>query len=357
MPEPETSRESARARAVRRRATSGAVIALGAVTLAAAIGGEARAADVSRLEYTAPAGACPDEQGFRDLVAARMNGVDPFAGALSDAPAARTVVTIRRVDRAYEGTIDRFDHGAAAGTRKLGGQASCARLAEDLATSVVLMVRPLVLPKPPASPTETPAPTVAPPPPPAPAPPSTSTPALPAPPAAPAATAPLPSPTPRPRIRIGAGPTVAFGTEPAPSIGVSALVGVRWSLFSIDVEGRYDAPSSTAGRPGGGSVSASLAAGSLVPCVHARWFVGCAVVSAGAARISASVEPETHTRPYVGAGLRAGVEIPIIDPLVIQLAGDGLIAIVRPSASIDSVPVWQAPPVSGLLGIRLVASF
>ena len=57
-----------------------------------------------RLVYR-PVPGCPDEQGFRDVVAAQMKSVDPFTAD----GARQMTVTLTRRAREYQGTIALLD--------------------------------------------------------------------------------------------------------------------------------------------------------------------------------------------------------------------------------------------------------
>jgi hypothetical protein len=297
----------------------------------------------ARLEYLRGPGAesCPGEEGLRDRVATQMGGADPFsADALK-----RVVVAVTRRDHAFEADFTFYDAaGAPFGRRHLDGAATCSALLQDLATSLTLALRPFLYPAAPPAP-PVPPPAVAPPP------------VAPAP-AIPPPVEPPPSST-RPAFRVGAGATVGFGVSPAVAIpGFGGFIGVRWPSFSLALEGRGDLPASTGDVAVAVSFRTSLAAGSLAPCFHYRWLLGCGLVSAGAMHgTGTDVHPAEQTSAFVGAGARAGVEVPFSEHFAGQLTGDGLIALVRPRFLVDERPAWVAPPASGAIGLRLVASF
>jgi hypothetical protein len=292
-------------------------------------------ADEARLEYLRGPGAesCPGEEALRDGVAAQMGGADPFTAYGSK----RVVVTISRAARGFEGEFALYNAAGALVGRRPMSAATCAGLAQDLATSLSLALRPFLLPSAP----------------PAPPPPPPFVPEQP-PPATPSA----PPPATRPDVRIGVGASMGFGLSPAiVSPGFGGFVGVRWPWLSLSLEGRGDLAATTAG-PSRAHLSTSLAAGSFAPCLHWRWLLGCGLLSVGALHgAGVNVHPDGQTAPYVAAGLRAGVEAPFSDHFAGQLVADGLLTAVRPRMLVGATEEWIAPVASGSIGIRLVASF
>lgn len=303
-----------------------------APTLAYAAGNPA---DEARLEYLRGPGAesCPGEEGLRDGVAAQMGGADPFTARGSK----RVVVTIGRAPRSFEGEFALYNaEGALVGRRPMSG-ATCADLVQSLATSLSLALRPFLLPSPPIAVAS--------------APPLSSGPEPFVPPIEKVAST-------RPDIRIGVGASMGFGLSPAiVSPGFGGSVGVRWPWFSLSLEGRGDLPASTDGQSIA-HLQTSLAAGTLAPCFHGRWLLGCGLFTVGAVHgAGLKVHPEGQTAPYVAAGLRAGFEAQFSDHFAGQLVGDALLTAVRPRMLVGGNEEWIAPFASGSLGIRLVASF
>src|SRR5262249_11539356 len=95
---------------------------------------------------------------------------------------------------------------------------------------------------------------------------------------------PKPTPPTRPRFAAELGPVVSFRALPATAaFGIAGGVGARWRMFSITLGLHGVMPSSarTATKPPR-EVRASLIAGTLAPCVHLSWFLGCGLVTGGA---------------------------------------------------------------------------
>ena len=179
--------------------------------------------------------------------------------------------------------------------------------------------------------------------------------------AAPAANPPPPTPSRRPDLRLGARAGVTLGALPAPAAMIAIDGGVRWEHFSLSVEGRADLPV-TAVVDSNAKLRASVLAGSLVPCGHLRWFVGCAVISVGALRLEGVdlAGASSGAAVYLAAGLRAGLEWPIprLPVIALRLSAD-VLATMHPirAARADEREVWRTPPFAGVLAAGLGARF
>ena len=286
-----------------------------------------------RLDYH-PAPGCPDEQAFRDVVAAQMKGADPFAAK----GARRMTVTLTRRARDYQGVIALFDDtGKPAGTREIPG-ATCGAVIEDIATSVSIALQP-------SNPPAAASPVVAPPPPPV----------------APQENAPLPPPppiSPWPMTRLSAGAHLAGGITPSLAVGFIGSAGVRWSRLSLSLEGRADLPSSST-SPLGGTVRGSFLGGSFVPCFHEQWFLVCGVITAGRVLASSSAQTTSgaQSAAYAGLGPRLGGEYFFTPHLGAQLVGDVLVGLSRPGIRIGGLEAWSAGVVAESVSLRLVTTF
>lgn len=297
----------------------------------------------ARLTYAKKpnAAVCPDEPGFRALIAARL-GYDPFRD-----DADRTVtVTFSREGGSYRAKLELKD-GNAVGTRMLSA-GDCAELASSTALAVAIAIDPLggSAPEPsvsaPASasasatasapPVITVVPTVAP---------SASTP---------------PPPDTYPTVSLGT--FVAFGAGPQLTGGLTAGVGVRTPSFSVGVEGRVDAETSKVG-PEGGTVSASILSGALVPCLHHELLMGCALIAYGAMRGtgSAVTEARSDQTPWGAVGLRLGIEAALFGPVALRAHVDALAALTRTTLRVQGVDAWRSPPFQLLGGLELIGRF
>jgi hypothetical protein len=169
------------------------------------------------------------------------------------------------------------------------------------------------------------------------------------------------TPSSRPKVRLGVRGGAALASTPAPTAALSADLGLGWEFFSISLEGRADLPV-TAAVDTGARVRTSILAGSVVPCGHYGWFVGCGLLSVGSLRVEGVdlAKPLSGSSAYLAAGLRAGIEWPIpgLPVLALRASGDALVTVhpIR-AARADGREVWRTPPFSALLGGGLVARF
>jgi hypothetical protein len=155
------------------------------------------------------------------------------------------------------------------------------------------------------------------------------------------------------------GSWLALGAAPDVTGGLGFQLRVRRAWWSIGAAARFDIPAYE--DVPGGQVSGSLLAGSLVPCLH-RWvFSGCGLLTAGALRGAGHdlAEARRISLPYVGAGARLAVELPLVSILSLRLHTDVLAALTRISlkeTGTDRV-LWSMPAVSGAFGLAAVARF
>ena len=303
-----------------------------------------------------PAELCPEEAEVRSMVAARL-GYDPFS-----ASAARIVVV--RLTRRGAAVVGHFeehgDDGRETGTRDISSaKGDCQEVVSALSIAVAIDIDPLSATRPPTpatSATTSPA-----------APMSAAPPAsLPPPPSAQAPPAAVPVP-PREKpvgsdlpwqLRAGGGAVVAVGAAPSVDAGLVIYAGVRRGMLSVALEGRADFPVS-AQAVDGGSVSASLAMASLVPCIHRAILRGCAVAGVGVLRGAGAgvTNPQEDTKPYVAMGGRLGIEAKVTGPLFFDAHADALLAATRITLRLDGRDVWTTPTIGGVFGAGLSATF
>jgi hypothetical protein len=323
-----------------------------------AIGPVHAAAPPVRLIYERGPGAesCPDEDGLRAEVAARL-GQDPFA-----ATGGRTVIArIRRDPSGLRAHIEiRDEGGKATGSRDLEStKGDCKELSSAVAFAISMAIDPLAAtgPSPSASsPSETPAPAgstvvpiaepaspaIVPSPPPSAGPPASSTPSEPI------------------AIRATLGGYGSLGIGPTAQPGVSAAVGVASRTWSFDLEGRRDVPIEAA--RGAGQVSASVLALSISPCIRREGpatFGLCALASLGALQGSGNDvrSPRSETGVWGAVGVRALIEVRLGGPFAAGAALDLLAPVVRTTLVLDGSEVWSTASLSGNLGLRVIAAF
>jgi len=282
------------------------------------------------------AASCPDEARLRAAVAARL-GYDPF----TDDGKAVVLVTITRGSGGLRAAIELRDpRGRVSGARELSSrQLGCVELAGAVTLAISIAVDPLAiappLPKPkpppecPGCPTCPPPPVVAPPPPPE---------------------------RIHPRVSLGVAGTL--GATPTPGLGLLVGAGFRYRAFSFELEGRFDVPFGTS-APTAGSLRASILAVLLAPCAHFRVLSGCALVGAGAMLGEGLdvAEPRRDTTPWAALGVRGAVELQLRKWLWLRAHLDLLATLTRTTLYLNGTKAWVTPPLSGLLGLALFASF
>jgi hypothetical protein len=297
----------------------------------------------TRLSYTRAAEQCPGEPALRTLIATRL-GYDPF---VPDAPT-RIEVDIGPAAHGLRARVRSYDAGdRLVGERTLTSPSDdCTQLGETTAVTISILLDPRSLVRRP----------VAPAPPPSPPPPDHESPFEVDRPAAP----PVPAAPPHEPFffRLGAGVEGALGAAPGASLGFVARAGVGQRTWSVDLEGRADLPSKTT-RADGTGVRASLLLAEVVPCLHAGVFVACPIVAVGALNgegINVGT-PQRAATVYASAGLRAGLEVPIVSKLAATFHTDLVAPITRTTLSDRGVEVWTTPALYAGTGLGVLGRF
>jgi hypothetical protein len=227
----------------------------------------------ARLEYVrdVPGDVCPSEQTVRDSVAARL-GSNPFT------PEALRLMAVRIGETAggLKATLQVVDAQSSKGERALtAGRLECAELIESLVLALSIAIDPQTV-------AAAPSVSLAPAPPPARVEPRT---------------APM-------QFDVSLGATGSYGVLPAVSFGVTAGGRLTFGRVSVLLEARVDPKASVALR--GGEIETALTAATAGGCLHAGWFSGCALGSAGAAWVEGRRYDEAtrQTVPYAALGIR-----------------------------------------------------
>jgi hypothetical protein len=301
---------------------------------------EPRPRSLARLTYQRGAGAeaCMDEAGLR-IEVARRSGYDPFT---TDARA-RLVVTVNRQGRQIIGTLQFFDEAGAPGwTRTYPVSADdCGTLVSAMGSEISYQFQPSPTVVTPAPAPTTPAAPIAPEPAPRESPPAVV----------------LHAPEPFRALELSAGGAVSAGFAPAIAFGATLGAGYRFQVFSLAGELRFTAPASDAVvSPPGARISVLAFGGSVLPCVRLPPVFGCAVLSIAEIFGSASGvdSPRPDSGPYVGAGLRAGVDAPISPSFALRFSLEALGSIRGARLVLDNAEVWKTSPVSGSLQAAFV---
>jgi len=291
-----------------------------------------------RFRYQRGAGAetCPDESALRRSVAARL-GYDPFGDAAEGALHVRIEQREQGLG-AHVTLLDRDD--AVLGERSLvSAAADCGELAEAVVLAISLAVEPLTSVPKPVTPPEAPPEPPAPPPPPPPAPADREEPSTPA------------------IVQAGAGAHLSVASQPEVSSGLDVEGRIRWPLLSLGIEGHAELPVRAA-IPGGEMTTSLMAAG-VSACLHTGGFAGCGVAVGGIFRVSGKGldDAQRATVPYAAVGARASFELPVTSGLSLRASLDLTAPLTRATALVSGREVWSTPPVSGQLGLSVLARF
>lgn len=293
--------------------------------------------------------ACPNEETFRGLVAARL-GYEPFVNE----SALALLVELRQQGGVVEGRLELSERGTPRGERAMSSALEdCYELAASLALAAAVAVDPEGV----RAQTTAPEPKTAPP---------SEQPPLPAEQPPPAAS---PSTTsPRGKTALGvlldAGALFSLGLQPGPAPGVrlgGGLAGVGGG-WSVGLEVAAFLPSAREREYG--TVSSHAVYGSLLPCLHpgsARFTVDvCAALSVGV--LFSDAEGVMRSQPvadrYTTVGARVGFTFMISDSVGFTLDAEAPIALPRVHLLVDdagaSREAWATSRIGFIGGARVV---
>ncbi len=156
------------------------------------------------------------------------------------------------------------------------------------------------------------------------------------------------------RLGLSVGPElVAKGWG---SLGVSAELGMRYRFFSVGAELHGDLPIGSRSYPEVGEVHIARISGALLLCAHYSWFVGCGVIDAGRIFFPHHVAALPASVFYSAAGVRAGLEFPIVPPrLFVRTTVDLRVPIYSASYATKSGDVFETAGLGVGLGLGFVA--
>lgn len=306
----------------------------------------AGASPSARLTYvrSIDSASCPDEAALRSAVAARF-GYDPFF------PWAKKTVVVHIGHEAahFVAHIELVDDsGLTRGTRDLrASDDDCAQIFDATALAISIALDAFgVSPEEAASPV---APAEGPP-----APPNMPVSPL-APPLAPPAPESI-SPPARDRSRspffIGAEVLGSVGAAPGAAAGVGVFAAARAPSASLELRLHGDASAPVSVGPVGRAQTARFAA-TLAPCARLRVVFGCALAELGWLQAWGSDldVARSAAMPFVAAGARLGVDLPVANALSVRVYAEGAFDLDRARFELDYYDVWTAPLVEGTLAI------
>jgi hypothetical protein len=303
--------------------------------------GYAEGMHAAHLTYVVPPSfpQCPDEESFRNQVAARL-GYEVFSGGGEEVSVTLTAHRGRVQGRAV---LSRAGDGGA-GVRELEAPLEeCSSVVSALATAVAIALDPVhsMTPvvrsaPPPVAPAVAEAAAVPPPPPPPPS-------------------SPPPSPPRGETLRVsGVGDVLAtLGEAPGPTLGGELGVALRYGLLVAEARARVDAMVSPARVPSGDRLAATVYSLVLSPCAQLGPWRGCVVGRAG---LFEGDDPDVANGPlgtsaFASLGLEGGYVLAVVRQLRLRGLVMVEVPLVRTSLNVGSSRQWLAGPVMGGLAL------
>jgi hypothetical protein len=116
----------------------------------------------------------------------------------------------------------------------------------------------------------------------------------------------------------------------------------------VSGEVRADVPISASAQ--NGAFSTGLYTFSAVPCFHVTVLAACAVLTAGAMTSHGEgfARNFDHVSPYLAAGVRGAIEIPLGRRFALLLAADLIAPILTTVLIANDTQVFSTPPVAGV---------
>jgi hypothetical protein len=153
----------------------------------------------------------------------------------------------------------------------------------------------------------------------------------------------------------GLGAAAAFGATPTFAIATRLSLEGRWHALDLGLEANLVLPTGRASAAGGSYEEQQLV-GSIVPCYRWGVFGGCAVFTAGAARLQGFDYPnaQASVKPYVALGVRGQGDLSLAERWTLRFEAGLLAPVVKPSIDVGSTVIWTQPSVSGELGVTLI---
>jgi len=310
--------------------------------------GYAEVMHAARLTYVVPPSLaqCPDEESFRNQVAARL-GYDVFSGGGEEV----SVTLSARAGRIRGRAVVTRAGQATPGVRELEAPPEeCSSLVSALAIAVAIALDPV----------HSMAPVVRAAPPPVAASVPEAPPVSPAPPVRPPPLSP-PAPTSaRKALTIsGVGDVLAtVGETPGPTLGGELGVALRYGLLVAEARVRVDSMVTPTTVPSGDRLVATVYSLVVSPCAQAGPWRGCVVGRVG---LFEGDDPDIANAPlgtsgFASVGLEAGYVLAIVHQLRIR----GLVMVeaplVRTSLNVGGSRQWLAGPVMGGLAFGVDVS-
>ncbi|WP_437971477.1 hypothetical protein WMF04_20170 [Sorangium sp. So ce260] len=289
--------------------------------------------------------ACPDEAFLRAEVARRL-GADPFQ---DDAERVLTVHIAREGPELTASMALRDREGETQWAEAFGTRSGCEQLLSGVALAIVAQL--LGVPE-----------QASPPPAPSPPPPQAHR-AAPAPPrpAEPPQAPPQPD---RLRLEAGLGATLGLGITPGAAAGMTLSLGVRWSDWSVAMEGRGLV--SLAHEVEAVPLRTSAFTAAAVACLRGRRLFGCGVATAGVVRFVPRDPWNLVLRDdaMFHFGARLGSDWPLSDRWSAYGFAEATVvaadAVLRRQGDPHESPgalTWSSPPLTAAVGLGITATY
>ncbi|XXX82211.1 hypothetical protein WMF30_25975 [Sorangium sp. So ce134] len=166
------------------------------------------------------------------------------------------------------------------------------------------------------------------------------------------------------RIEAGLGATAGLGITPGIAAGTTLAVGVRWSDWSIAVEGRGLA--SLSKEIADMDISTTAFTVAAVACRRGQLMFGCGLGAAGAVRFVPR-DPwnmRVRSKALLGMGARLGSAWPLSDMWsvhghfeAIWIVEDALLRRQGDGSKTPASPSWSSPPLAAALGLGFTAMY
>lgn len=166
------------------------------------------------------------------------------------------------------------------------------------------------------------------------------------------------------RFEAGLGATVGLGITPGIAAGTTLAVGVRWSDWSVAVEGRGLV--SLAEEVADMDISTTAFTVATVACRRGHFMFGCGLGTVGAVRFVPQDPWNMHVRSktLLGIGARLGSAWPLSDRWsvhghaeAIWIVEDALLRRQSDGSEAPAPPSWSSPPLAAALGLGITAAY
>ncbi|WP_437311693.1 hypothetical protein [Sorangium sp. So ce388] len=166
------------------------------------------------------------------------------------------------------------------------------------------------------------------------------------------------------RFEAGLGATVGLGITPGIAAGTTLVLGVRWSDWSVAVEGRGLV--SLAQEVKGMPLETRAFTAATVACLRGRHLFGCGLATLGAVRFvpEDSLNMRVRRKTLVGVGARLGSAWRLSDRWsvhghaeAIWIVEDVLLRRQVDHAATSAPLYWKSPPLGAALGLGVTASY